>query len=58
MQSVLSKLQDAQRKLNLDTEAGKKKYEQLAAMIRRVQQRINEATGASEKIKKVHIKVY
>lgn len=54
MQSVLSKLQDAQRKLNLDTDSGKKKYEQLAAMIRRVQQRINEATGASEKLKSSH----
>lgn len=54
MQSVLSKLQDAQRKLNLDTDNGKKKYEQLAAMIKRVQQRINEATGASEKLKNSH----
>lgn len=54
MQSVLSKLQDAQRKLNLDTDSGKKKYEQLAAMIRRVQQRINEATGASEKLNGSH----
>lgn len=54
MQTALAKLQDAQRKLNLDTDAGKKKYEQLAAMIRRVQQRINEATGASEKLKNSH----
>lgn len=54
MQTALSKLQDAQRKLNLDTDAGKQKYEQLAAMIKRVQQRINEATGASEKLKNSH----
>lgn len=54
MQSVLSKLQDAQRKLNLDTDAGKQKYEQLAAMIKRVQQRINEATGASNQLRNSH----
>ena len=54
MQTALSKLQDAQRKLNLDTDAGKKKYEQLAAMIRRVQQRINEATGASNQLRNSH----
>lgn len=54
MQTALSKLQDAQRKLNLDTDAGKNKYEQLAAMIRRVQQRINEATGASNQLRNSH----
>lgn len=54
MQSVLTKLSAAQRKLNLDTEEGKKKYEQLAAMIRRVQQRINEVTGASDNLQKKH----
>lgn len=54
MQSVLSKLQDAQRKLNLDTDNGKKKYEQLGAMIKRVEGRIKEVTGASDNLQKKH----
>lgn len=54
MQSVLSKLQDAQRKLNHDTEDGRKKYEQLGAMIKRVEGRIKEVTGASDNLQKKH----
>lgn len=51
MQSVLSKLQQAQQKLNLDTEEGKKKYSELGAKIKQVQISIERATGASEKFK-------
>lgn len=54
MQSVLAKLSTAQRKLNLDTEEGRKKYEQLGAMIKRVEGRIKEVTGASDQLQKKH----
>lgn len=54
MQTALSKLQDAQRKLNLYTDEGRKKYDQLQAAIKRVQQRIEQTTGASKKLGDSH----
>lgn len=54
MNIAIQQMQDAQRKLNLATEEGKKKYNELGGKIRRVQQDINSVTGASEKLNGSH----
>lgn len=51
MNKVISQMQQAQRKLNLNTAEGEKRYYELGAKIRRVQNDLNKATGASEKFK-------
>lgn len=51
MNKVISQMQQAQQKLNLNTEDGKKRYDELGAKIRRVQRDLNQATGASEEFK-------
>ena len=48
MNKVLHQLQDAQRKLNLNTDEGKRKYEELEKKIRRVKKNLTEATTSSD----------
>ena len=48
MNTVLHQLQDAQRKLNLNTDEGKRKYEELEKKIRRVKKSLTEATTSSD----------
>lgn len=54
MQTALAKLQDAQRKLNLDTEEGRKKYDSLQAAIDKVNKKMQEVTNSSKQINKSH----
>lgn len=54
MNIAIQQMQDAQRELNLATEEGKKKYNELGGKIRRVQQDINSVTGASERLNGSH----
>lgn len=50
MNEVLNKLQAAQQKLNLRTDEGKKRYDELGKKIKQVKQDLDKATGASEKL--------
>ena len=52
MQKAILQMQQAQNRLNLNTEEGKKKYEQLSQRIKTIQNDINKATGASEEFNK------
>lgn len=52
MNKVLHQLQDAQNKLNLRTEEGKRKYDELQKKIKKIQEDINKATQANDKFKK------
>lgn len=54
MQSTIAKLSAAQQKLNLDTDKGREKYQQLAVMIKRVEQRMKDATSASDQLNRKH----
>lgn len=54
MNRAISMMQDAQRKLNLNTEDGRQKYAQLETRIRQAKKAIDEATGSSNKLKKAH----
>lgn len=51
MNKVLHQLQDAQNKLNLRTDEGKKKYAELEKHIKRVKKSIDEASNSNKKFK-------
>lgn len=53
-ETALQKLQEAQRKLNLDTDEGRKKYERLGAEISRVKIRTDAFTKANENVANSH----
>ena len=48
MNHAIQKMQQAQQRLNLNTEDGKKKYEGLGRLIKQVRDDINQVTDASE----------
>ena len=50
MNEALSKLRSSQEKLNLNTEQGKKRYEELDKAIKRVEQDLNKATNSSKRL--------
>ena len=52
MNTVLHQLQEAQNKLNLRTDEGKRKYKELGKKIQKIQGDINKATDANDKFKK------
>ena len=52
MQKAIQQMQQAQNRLNLNTEEGRKKYDQLSQRIKTVQNDINRATNASEEFNK------
>lgn len=54
MNLAIQKMQQAQQRLNLNTEQGRQKYEQLDKEIKRVKGDIDRVTGASENLKKSH----
>lgn len=49
MNKVLHQLTDAQNKLNLRTDEGKRKYDELGKKIQKIQGDINKATGAQDR---------
>lgn len=51
MNKVLHQLQDAQNKLNLRTDEGKRKYDELGKKIQKIQGDIHKATGANDKFR-------
>lgn len=54
MNEALSKMRSAQEKLNLNTEQGKKKFEELDKAIKRVEQDLNKATNSSKRLTNEH----
>ena len=54
MNLAIQKMQQAQQRLNLDTEDGKKKYDELGRRIKQIRDDINKVTGASEELNKKH----
>lgn len=50
MEDALNRMRDAQRKLNLNTDEGQKKYKELGEKIKQVEKDLNKATGASDKL--------
>ena len=54
MNEALSKMRSAQEKLNLNTEQGRKKYEELDKAIKRVEQDLNKATNSSKRLTTEH----
>lgn len=54
MNLAIQKMQQAQQRLNLNTEQGRQKYEQLDKEIKRVKGDIDRVTGASENLNKSH----
>ena len=54
MNLAMQKMQQAQQRLNLNTEQGAKKYKQLDKEIKRVKDDLDRVTGASEKLNKSH----
>lgn len=54
MVQLIRHLQDAQKKLNLNTDEGKRKYDELGSKIRRVKTDIDNATGASNQLRNSH----
>lgn len=51
MNKVLHQLQDAQNKLNLRTEEGRRKYDELGKKIQKIQGDINNATKANDRFR-------
>lgn len=51
MRNALSQMQNAQSKLNLNTEQGRKKYAEMDVIIKQVQKDIDKATGAQEQFR-------
>lgn len=54
MNIAIQQMQDAQRKLNLNTDEGKRKYDELGSKIRRIKTDIDNVTGASERLNGSH----
>lgn len=54
METALNKLRDAQRRLNVGTEEGRKRYAELGAQIKKIEGDLNRVTNASERMKKSH----
>ena len=54
MVKLIRHLQDAQKKLNLNTDEGKRKYDELGSKIRRIKTDIDNATGASNQLRNSH----
>ena len=54
MQKAIQQMQQAQQRLNLNTEQGRQKYEQLDKEIKRAKGDIDRVTGASEDLNKSH----
>ena len=54
METALSKLRDAQRRLNVGTEEGRKRYAELGAQIKKIEGELNRVTDAGERMKKSH----
>lgn len=54
MNTSLQKLRDAQNKLNMNTEEGRKKYAELGVAIKRVENEMRTLSGASDEVKKKH----
>lgn len=54
MVQLIRHLQDAQKKLNLNTDEGKRKYDELGSKIRRIKTDIDNVTGASERLNGSH----
>ena len=54
MNIAIQQMQDAQKKLNLNTDEGKRKYDELGSKIRRIKTDIDNVTGASERLNGSH----
>lgn len=54
MEIALSKLRDAQKRLNLDTEDGRAQYEKLGRAIKRIEGDLNRVSNATENLRKKH----
>lgn len=57
MNRVLQKLQEAQNKLNLKTDKGRQKYDELGKKIQRIKKDLDKATQANEKFHNSHSKL-
>lgn len=54
MNKAIQQMQDAQKELNLNTDEGKRKYDELGSKIRRIKTDIDNVTGASERLNGSH----
>lgn len=54
MEIALSKLRDAQKRLNLNTEDGRAQYEKLGRAIKRIEGDLNMVSNATENLRKKH----
>ena len=57
MNRALQKLQDAQNKLNLNTDKGRQKYDELGKKIQQIKRDLDKATQANEKFHNSHSKL-
>lgn len=57
MNRALQRLQDAQNKLNLNTDKGRQKYDELGKKIQQIKRDLDKATQANEKFNNSHSKL-